>query len=99
MPGIVKNSVRLSDCTYEAVGEHFNGNPYKVKSDCLASHGKRKLDVERTFEGVKNFLAENYIEGIVFWLDGKPVCKIKRTDFGFEWNGKGGDRIAESLSV
>ncbi|MDE5770171.1 MAG: hypothetical protein K2I06_00880 [Ruminococcus sp.] len=99
LPGIVKNSVRLSDGTYEAVGEHFNGNPYKVKSDCLASHGKRKLDVERTFEGVKKFLKENYIEGIVFWLDGKPVCKIKRTDFGFEWNGKGGDRIAESLSV
>ena len=25
------------------------------------------------------------IEGIVFWKDGAPQCKIKRTDFGFEW--------------
>ncbi|MDE5771273.1 MAG: hypothetical protein K2I06_06540 [Ruminococcus sp.] len=22
--------------------------------------------------------------------NGKPVCKIKRTDFDFEWNGRGG---------
>lgn len=85
-------NIRFSDGTYEAVGEHFNSNPYKVESDCLVPHGKRKLDVERTFEGVKKFLKENHIEGIVFWLDGKPVCKIKRTDFGFEWNGKGGKK-------
>lgn len=25
-------------------------------------------------------------------LDEKPVCKIKRTDFGFAWNGKGGGK-------
>ena len=24
-------------------------------------------------------------EGIVFWKDGEPQCKIKRSDFGFEW--------------
>ncbi len=84
----LSDSVRLSDGTYEAVGEHFNGNPYKVESDCLFPHGKRKLDVERTFESVQKFLAENYIEGIVFWLNGKPVCKIKRSDFGYEWNGR-----------
>ena len=30
-------------------------------------------------------LTENAIEGIVFWLDGAPVCKIKRTDFGLPW--------------
>ena len=88
-----------SDGTYEAVGKHFNGNPYEVESDFLTPHGKVKIEVERTFEGVRKFLKENNVEGIVFWLDGKPVCKIKRTDFGFEWNGKGGDRIAESLSV
>jgi hypothetical protein len=22
---------------------------------------------------------------LVFWLDGEPVCKIKRSDFGFKW--------------
>jgi hypothetical protein len=24
----------------------------------------------------------------VFWLDGEPVCKIKRSDFGLSWNTK-----------
>lgn len=80
---------KMSD-TYEAIGEHFNGNPYKLDFDYLAPHGIRKVDVERTFEYVKKFLAENHIEGIVFWLHGEPVCKIKRTDFGYEWNRKGG---------
>ena len=23
--------------------------------------------------------------GIVFWLNGEPICKIKRSDFGYEW--------------
>ena len=25
------------------------------------------------------------VEGLVFWKDGEPQCKIKRSDFGFEW--------------
>lgn len=25
------------------------------------------------------------IEGIVFWYKGEPLCKIKRSDFGFKW--------------
>ncbi|MDE5557861.1 MAG: hypothetical protein K2J32_09290 [Ruminococcus sp.] len=82
--------MRLSDGTYEAVGKHFNGNPHNLKDDFLIQHGKKSVEVERTFKGVKKFLKENKVEGIVFWLDGKPVCKIKRTDFGFEWNGRGG---------
>lgn len=24
-------------------------------------------------------------EGIVFWNDDAPLCKIKRTDFGLDW--------------
>ncbi|MDE6426298.1 MAG: hypothetical protein K2K89_09220 [Ruminococcus sp.] len=90
LPNALKDSVRLSDGTYEAVGKHFNGNPHNLKDDFLIQHGKKFVEVERTFDGVKKFLKENNVEGIVFWLDGKPVCKIKRTDFGFEWNGKGG---------
>lgn len=91
LPEWITNTARLADGTYEAVGKHFQGNPYASDFDCLEPHGTKKVDVERTFEGVKKFLAENYIEGIVFWLDGQPVCKIKRSDFGYEWNGKGGD--------
>lgn len=43
------------------------------------------LDVPRTFDGIKQYLAEHRIDGIVFWLDGEPMCKIKRSDFGFDW--------------
>ena len=72
--------------TFEAVGKHFNGNPYGIDNDILVEHGKDIVDIERTFDGIKNYLKNNYIEGIVFWLDGEPKCKVKRTDFGFDWN-------------
>lgn len=72
--------------TYEAVGEHFQGNPYNLSGDMLVRHGEAKIEVERTYEGIRDFLSENYIEGIVFWKDGEPKCKIKRSDFGFAWN-------------
>lgn len=77
------------DGTYEAVGKHFNGNPYNVSNDRLERHGIREIFVRRNFESIKKYLKENDIEGIVFWLDGEPVCKIKRSDFGFEWPVKG----------
>lgn len=80
--------LKLEDGTYEAVGKHFQGNPYGYKNDTLVKHGREVVEVERTFEGIKKYLEENYIEGLVFWKDGEPKCKIKRTDFGFEWNGK-----------
>ena len=43
------------------------------------------LDVPRTFEGLRDYLEQHEIEGIVFWKDGEPQCKIKRSDFGFKW--------------
>ena len=73
------------DGTYEAIGPHFQGNPYNLSDDILERHGERVITVERTFEGIKKYLEENYIEGIVFWKDGEPKCKIKRRDFGFKW--------------
>lgn len=74
--------------TFEAVGKHFQGNPYNLNYDILVPHGKEEIEIERTFDVIKKYLSENYIEGIVFWRDGEPKCKIKRSDFGFEWNGK-----------
>lgn len=80
--------LKLADGTYEAVGKHFQGNPYGYEEDMLVKHGREFVEIERTFEGIKKYLKENNIEGLVFWKDGEPKCKIKRTDFGFEWNGK-----------
>lgn len=74
------------DGTYEVIGPHFQGNPYKLKSDILVRHGCKILeDVPRNFDGIKEYLHKNNIEGIVFWKNGKPQCKIKRSDFGFKW--------------
>lgn len=86
-----RNSVRfiyakLPDGTYEAVGQHFQGNPYQISYDTLLPHGKDAIEkLPRSFEFIRNYLEHTPIEGIVFWLDGEPICKIKRTDFGFEW--------------
>lgn len=74
--------------TYEAIGKHFNGNPYGLEYDTLVPHGMETVDVEYSFEGIKEFLEHNIIEGLVFWQNGEPVGKIKRTDFGLPWGRK-----------
>lgn len=71
--------------TYEAVGPHFQGNPHDLLVDQLVPHGVHSVDVPRTFGDIKDYLEHHHIEGIVFWKDGEPMCKIKRTDFGFNW--------------
>lgn len=76
----------LNDETYEAIGPHFNGNPYNLEKDCLEKHGKVVIQIKRDFDSIREYLRDNYIEGIVFWRDGEPQCKIKRSDFGFDWN-------------
>lgn len=80
----------VEDGTYEAVGVHFQGNPYNFPNDMLYPHGLDKIKVLRTFNGIRSYLEEHAIEGIVFWKDGEPQCKIKRSDFGFPWPVKKG---------
>lgn len=78
----------LQDGTYEAIGPHFRANPYELEKDILERHGIRIIDPPRSFEGLREYLTENYIEGIVFWKDGEPRCKIRRKDYGLPWNSK-----------
>lgn len=80
-----ENSDVIKDGTYEAIGPHFQGNPYGLTKDVLEPHGEKKIVVERSFEGIRDYLKKNQIEGIVFWKYGSPQCKIKRSDFGFTW--------------
>ena len=76
----------LTDGTYEAIGPHFNGNPHQLEQDMLVRHGEKIIQLEnRSFEGIRTYLEQHCIEGIVFWKDGMPSCKIKRRDFGFDW--------------
>lgn len=82
----------LTDGTYEAIGPHFQGNPYDLSEDSIVLHGALLIDElnteKRSFSQIKEWLRNNNVEGIVFWVDGKPKCKIKRSDFGFNWNKK-----------
>jgi len=85
-----ENSNCLADGTYELCGVHFQKNidTMVIDGDILIKHGETILDVERSFEGIKEYLSENMIEGIVFHRDNGDMCKIKRSDFGFDWGNK-----------
>lgn len=87
------------DGTYEAIGPAWQANPYRLEENLLERHGNVKLPMESlldketgkiTFDSIKAMLGQIEIEGIVFWVDGKPLCKIKRSDFGYEWPIRGG---------
>lgn len=79
-----------ADGTYELVGKHIRGNPYGLDADFLEPHGRIKIkDCPRDFWGIREYLRAHEIEGIVWWRDGEPRCKIKRSDFGFEWPVEG----------
>lgn len=80
-----KMGLELDAGTYEAIGPHFQGNPYGLDTDILVKHGAEIIDVKRDFMSISEWLNDHLVEGLVFWLDGEPVCKIKRTDFGYEW--------------
>lgn len=47
--------------------------------------GASQLEPDVLFDLIEDYLHSHVIEGIVFWLDGKPLCKIKRSDFGYPW--------------
>ena len=73
--------------TFEAIGPHFQGNAEHLDLDILVLHGMSEINdlPGRSLEDLRSYLERTPIEGIVFWKDGEPKCKIKRSDFGFEW--------------
>jgi hypothetical protein len=75
------------DGTYELVGPKVQSNPYSLDMHYLWKHGKEiyRNDFELTFEGIKKYLFEDKIEGIVWHHPDGRMVKIKRKDFGFEW--------------
>lgn len=75
-----------NDATYEAIGKHFQGNPYGLSFDTLIQHGESVIDnCPRSYDGIYEYLLKHRIEGIVFWKGGAPCCKIKRSDFNIPW--------------
>lgn len=82
------------DGIYEAVGPKIQGNP-----DGFPAHALVRVvppdadliiqDVPRTFDGLRGFLADKPIEGIVFHHSDGRFAKIKRRDFGLPWPVRG----------
>ena len=76
------------DGTYELIGEKIGGNPYKRKGHSLHLHGSIfpfDLELPYTFESIKKYLAEHYLEGIVWHHPDGRMVKIKAKDFGIKW--------------
>jgi len=83
-----KKRTDWKDGTYELIGVHFQSNPYHLEEDVLEKHGSIILEnVPRTYDGLKEYLRDHYIEGIVFYRGNGEMVKIKRKDFGFSWKG------------
>ena len=79
------DKVNLDDGTYELIGEKIQGNPEKIKGHRLLKHSRAEQysDIPRDFNGLKDWLNDKDIEGIVWHnLDGRMV-KIKKRDFDY----------------
>lgn len=80
------NGGAIPDGTYEVcgprIGTRHGANPERLEEHILVPHGKDELpDCPRDYEGLRAYLAERSIEGVVWrHADGRMV-KIKKNDF------------------
>ena len=76
----------LDEGTYELVGPKVQGNPEKFNQHTLVRHdfGEGVGNLDRTFEGIRDFLSETDWEGIVFHHPDGRMAKIKGRDFGIK---------------
>lgn len=75
----------MIDGTYELVGPKIQGNPERFHKHVFLPHGAEVLgDVPRTFEGIREYLQEHNIEGIVWHHPDGRMVKIKAKDFGIK---------------
>lgn len=74
--------------TYELCGPKLQGNPERFDEHVLVLHGGVVLfDCPRDYDGLKTYLAEHDIEGVVWWRNGSMDCdkvKVKTKDFGIK---------------
>ena len=76
----------MADGTYELVGPKVQGNVEKFATHTLIKHkrGHEYHGVLRTFDGIRDFMKDKDIEGIVFHRDNGQMAKIKKSDYGME---------------
>jgi len=74
------------DGTFELMGPKIQGNKSGFDKHVLVPHGTMQLsEVPRTFDGLRVYLDQHQIEGIVWHHPDGRAAKIKRRDFGFRW--------------
>lgn len=80
----------LPDATYEAVGPHFQGNPYNLEKDVLVKHGSKvvtDLPTPMTKESLRDYFESHMdMEGLVFYGKDNKRAKLRMKDFGLNWN-------------
>ena len=76
----------LPDGTYELLGPKVQGNPEKYERHTLVSHNATDTyeAVPRTFDGLRDWLSAQDIEGLVFHHPDGRMAKIKLRDFGIK---------------
>jgi len=77
-------SSNLTDGTYELCGPNVQSNPEGYEAHVLIRHGCEILDAPRTFDALRDYLASNDIEGIVWHHQDGRMVKIKGKDFGIK---------------
>lgn len=83
------NPVLVEGASYELVGEKVQNNVYDIKGHELWQHGSKEVEIlDLTFEGLKKWLTENVGEGLVFHHPDGRMCKLRRKDFGINWNNE-----------
>ncbi len=79
------NLLDVKDGTFELMGPKINGNKNNLTCHELIKHGSVTVDVTRTFEGIRDWLSANMVEGLVFHHPDGRMAKIRRKDFKFNW--------------
>lgn len=75
----------VTDGTYELCGPKVQGNPEHYIAHTLLVHGRCFLeDCPRDFDGLRAYLAERDIEGVVWHHPDGRMVKIKTRDFGLK---------------
>lgn len=77
--------IPAEDGTYELVGPKVGKNPEGRTDYALIRHGDERLDAPRDIDGLRAWLTEHEVEGIVWHHPDGRMAKLKRRDFGIPW--------------
>ena len=77
----------LADGTYELLGPRIQGNKDKHEKHVLQRHAEAQTypDAPRDFDLLRAWLAEHFIECLVWHHPDGRMAKIKRRDFALKW--------------